>query len=226
MTSWRRGELDEESRILFEATYEPEDSRTLRLLSSLALDHGLNSDYGKARKLYEDAFRRMSPTGTLSTASDVLGAWIGISWTLRLLGQFQLAFDVGQEALDYAVDPEGLGPEHVATLRAVTAYTIVCRRIPQMREEALELARTTYEVSTSRYGENHPETLAIGISLSNLLRTMSDDFHAGGAGPGRGDGEPLSARVRAEPPVQLRLHEQPRPAAAGHGESRRRAGDR
>jgi tetratricopeptide (TPR) repeat protein len=170
-------ELDEESRILFEATYEAEDSRTLRLLSSLALDHGLNSDYGKARKLYEDAFRLMSPTGTQSTASDVLGAWIGISWTLRLLGQFQLAFDVGQEALDYAVDPEGLGPEHLATLRAVTAYTIVCRRIPQMREDALELARTTYEVSTNRYGENHPETLAIGISLSNLLRTMSDDFH-------------------------------------------------
>ena len=173
----RARELDEESRILFEATYEQEDSRTLRLLSSLALDHGLNSDYGTARELYEDAFRRMSPTGTLSTASDVLGAWIGISWTLRLLGQFQLAFDVGQEALDYAVDPEGLGPEHVATLRAVTAYTIVCRRIPQMREDALELARTTYEVSTNRYGENHPETLAIGISLSNLLRTMSDDFH-------------------------------------------------
>jgi hypothetical protein len=157
--------------------YEQEDSRTLRLLSSLALDYGLNSDYGKARKLHEDAFRRMSPTGTLSTASDVLGAWIGISWTLRLLGQFQLAFDVGQEAHDYAVEPEGLGPEHLATLRAVTAYTIVCRRIPQMREDALELARTTYEVSTNRYGENHPETLAIGISLSNLLRTMSDDFH-------------------------------------------------
>ena len=62
-------ELDEESRILLEATYGAEDPRTLRLLSSLALDYGLNSDYGTARKLYERAFRRMSPTGTLSTAS-------------------------------------------------------------------------------------------------------------------------------------------------------------
>jgi tetratricopeptide (TPR) repeat protein len=170
--------LDEESRVLLEATYGPDDSRTLRLLSSLALDYGLSSDYETARQLYEYAFRRMSPAGTDSTSSDVLGAWIGISWTLRLLGQFKQAFDVGQEARDYAADPEGLlGPEHVATLRAVTAYTIVCRRIPQMRQEALELARASFELSTNRYGENHPETLAIGISLSNLLRTMSEDFH-------------------------------------------------
>jgi tetratricopeptide (TPR) repeat protein len=171
-------QLDEQSRVLLETTYGNEDSRTLRLLSSLALDYGLNSDFGAARKLYEDAFRRMSPTGTDSTASDVLGAWIGISWTLRLLGQFQEAFDVGQEARDFAEDPEGdLGPEHVATLRAITAYTVVCRRIPDKREEALEIARTTLDLATSRYGPFHPETLRIGISLSNLLRTISDDYH-------------------------------------------------
>jgi tetratricopeptide (TPR) repeat protein len=170
-------QLDEESRVLLEAAYEPDDSRTLRLLSSLALDHGLNSNYRTARELYDYAFRRMSPTGTDSTSSDVLGAWIGISWTLRLLGRFQQAFDVGQEALDYAEDPDGLGPEHVATLRAATAFTIVSRRIPQMREEALDRARKTFKLSTNLYGENHPETLAIGISLSNLLRTMKDEYH-------------------------------------------------
>jgi tetratricopeptide (TPR) repeat protein len=169
-------ELDEASRVLFESKYGPDDSRTLRLVSSLALDHGLNSDYRTARELYEYAFQRMNRPGIDSTAPDVLGAYIGMSWTLRLLGQFQEAFDVGQEARDYAEGTEGLGPEHVSTLRAVTAYTIVSRRIPQMREEALELARATLELSTSRYGEYHPETLAIGISLSNLLRTISDDY--------------------------------------------------
>jgi tetratricopeptide (TPR) repeat protein len=170
-------QLDEESRILLEAQYGPEDSRTLRLVSSLALDHGLNSDYSRARELYEYAFRRMTPSGTDSTASDVLGAWIGISWTLRLMGLYQEAFDVSQEARDYAEDPDGLGQEHLATLRAVIAYTIVCRRIPPMRQEALELGRATLELATSRYGENHPETLAMGISLSNLLRTTSEDYH-------------------------------------------------
>jgi tetratricopeptide (TPR) repeat protein len=171
-------QLDEESRILLEANYGPEDSRTLRLLSSLALDYGLNSEYDRGRELYEDAFRRMSPTGTDSTASDVLGAWIGISWTLRLLGQFQEAFDVSQDAREFGEDPDGpLGPEHPASLRSVIAYTIVCRRIPQRRLEAREIARAALELSTSRYGAYHPETLAIGISLSNLLRTMSEDYH-------------------------------------------------
>jgi tetratricopeptide (TPR) repeat protein len=170
-------QLDEESRGLLEGAYGPDDSRTLRLVSSLALDHGLNSDYRTARELYEYSFRGMSPTRTDSTASDVLGSWIGLSWTLRLLGQFQEAFDVSQDARDYAEDPDGLGQEHVATLRAVIAYTIVCRRIPEKRDEALDLARATLDLSTSRYGANHPETLAMGISLSNLLRTMSDDYH-------------------------------------------------
>ena len=169
--------LDEESRILLERQYGSDDSRTLRLVSSLALDYGLNSDYGKARELYDYAFRRMTPSGTDSTASDVLGAWTGISWTLRLMGQYQEAFDVSQEARDYAEDPDGLGQEHLATLRAVIAYTIVCRRIPSMRQEAIELARATLELATNRFGEYHPETLAIGISLSNLLRTMSESHH-------------------------------------------------
>jgi len=170
--------LDQESRTLLENKFGKSDSRTLRLLSSLALDHGLNSDYHAALELYEDAFRRMSPTGTDSTALDVLGAWIGISWTLRLLGQFQEAFDVSEEARDYGEATDVLGQEHPATLRSVIAYTIVCRRIPQKREEALDLARATRELSINRLGENHPETLAIEISLSNLLRTMSEDYHA------------------------------------------------
>lgn len=170
-------ELDQASRDLLEQQYGRDDSRTLRLVASLALDHGLNSDYGRALELYQDAFVRMSPSGTDSTAADVLGAWIGMSWTLRLLGEFQQAFDVSEQARDFAEAPEGLGQEHPATLRAVIAYTIVSRRIPRLREDALALARTTLDLSTRRYGSNHPETLAIAISLSNLLRTMSADFH-------------------------------------------------
>lgn len=169
-------QLDEESRILHEARYGTGDSRTLRLLSSLALDHGLNTDYGKARELYELAFRGMS-ANQAATASDVLGAWIGIAWTLRLMGLFREAFDVSQDAWDFGQDPDGLGPEHLATMRSVTAYTIVCRRLPQRRQEALDLARTTLELATSRFGEDHPETLAIAISLSNLLRTIGEPHH-------------------------------------------------
>jgi tetratricopeptide (TPR) repeat protein len=171
-------ELDEESRTLFEDSYGPDDSRSLRLLSSLALDCGLNSDYRTARRLYEQAFKRMSPTTSDATASDVLGAWIGISWTLRLMGLYQEAFDVSQDAWDYGQDPDGLGPEHLSTLRSVNGYTIVCRRLPEKRAEALELARATLELSSRLYGENNPDVLAIAISMSNLLRTISEAHHA------------------------------------------------
>jgi tetratricopeptide (TPR) repeat protein len=170
-------DLDEESRTLHENKYGPDDSRTLRLLSSLALDYGLTSDYDTARNLYEDAFQGMSRTRSAATAYDVLGAYIGISWTLRLMGQFDEALDVSQDALDYGRAPEALGPEHLATLRAANAYVTVCRRIGDKRAEALELGRATLDLATRRYGDGHPDTLAIAISVSNLLRTIDTSHH-------------------------------------------------
>lgn len=170
-------ELDEESRTLLENKYGPDDSRTLRLLSSLALDHGLTSDYNTARDLYEVAFRGMSRPQSAATALDVLGAWVGVSWTLRLMGEFDEAYDVSQDARDYGETRGGLGPEHLSTLRAVNAYLIVSRRLPDKRPDALELGRTTLELVARHYGDKHPDTLAIAISMSNLLRTIDTSYH-------------------------------------------------
>ena len=170
-------ELDTESRSVFEDNYEnPEDSRTLRLISSLALDYGLNSQYRKARDLYKEAFQRMSATPD-ATATDVLGAWIGISWTLRLMGQFQEAFDISQDARDYGLDPDNNLREHLGTLRSVNGYAIVSRRIPEQRLEALDVSKTTLELAKRLFGEAHPDTLAIAIGVSNLLRTIGEDQH-------------------------------------------------
>jgi tetratricopeptide (TPR) repeat protein len=170
-------ELDSDSRTMLEDSYVPDDTRTLRLMSNLALDYGLNSNYGRARDLYGDAFRRMSAS-PYATALDVLGAWNGISWTLRLLGQFKEAVDVSQDAWDYGRDPvNNLGPEHLATVRSVNGYVIVSRRIPEQRLEALELCKATLELATRLFGDDFPDTLAIAISQSNLLRTISEDHH-------------------------------------------------
>jgi tetratricopeptide (TPR) repeat protein len=169
-------DLDSENRGLHETTYGDNDTRTLRLLASLALDYGLNSDYGTAKDLYQQAFLQMSKNSG-SSALDVLGAYIGMSWSLRLLGLYQEAFDVGQEAMDYGRDPDGLGPEHLSTLRSVNGFTIVSRRLPDKREEALKLARDSLELSSRLFGGSHPDTLAIAVSLSNLLRTTSREYH-------------------------------------------------
>jgi tetratricopeptide (TPR) repeat protein len=173
-------ELDMESRILIERNYDATDGRTLRLLSSLALDHGLMSDYNTAQELYELTFaemRRGDDSGV--TALDIISAWFGISWTLRLRGQFDDALDVAQDAKDYGQEDSGLGADHLYTLRAVNAYLIACRRLPDKRREALEESREVLDLATRHHGENNPDTLAIAIALANLMRATDVSYHEG-----------------------------------------------
>jgi tetratricopeptide (TPR) repeat protein len=172
----RARELDDETRNLLEAEFGTGHLRTLRLLSSLALDYGLNSDYSAAKDLYQYAFPLMNQREVGAAPADVLAAWIGLAWTLRLLGQYKDALDVLQEALDYA--QEALGPEHIATLRCTNASTIVSRKFPEARMDALETCRSALDLSRRQFGERNPDTLAVGISLSNLLRTISEEYHA------------------------------------------------
>lgn len=169
-------DLDAESLTLLERKYGAKDGRTLRLTSSLALDHGLTSDYGTAQELYQRAFAEMRRVPS-TPALDVIGAWFGISWTLRLRGRFEEALDVAQDARDYGQSPLGPGAEHLYTLRAINAYLIACRRLPELRLDALEESREVLALATRRYGEDNPDTLAIAIGLSNLMRTTDESYH-------------------------------------------------
>jgi tetratricopeptide (TPR) repeat protein len=173
--AWR---FDEQSRPLHEDKYGSDDSRTLRLLSSLALDVGLICDYRSARKLYELTQQRMSRRSSASTALDLLGAWTGLAWSLRMLGEFDTALDVSEDALDFGRSPAGPGSEHLAILRAVNAYLIAARRIENRRAEAIDQGRTTLELATRRYGGSHPDTLAITICMTNMLRSTDESYHA------------------------------------------------
>jgi hypothetical protein len=94
-----------------------------------------------------------------------------LGWALRHLGEYQAALDVLQTARE---NPGTLAPEHLASLRSANCYTIVCRRIPGRREEALQIARNIYRLSRRLFTDSHPDTLAIEISLSNLLRRRGD----------------------------------------------------
>jgi tetratricopeptide (TPR) repeat protein len=168
---------DEQSRELFEATYGQRDSRTLRLLASLALDYGLNSRFQLCKDLYVEASQFMAEAGSYSTNADKLSSAIGLGWALRHLGEYEDALGVLQEARALAEDPESPAPEHLASLRSANGYTVVCRRIPERRLEALQLARSIYGLSSRQFGDGHPDTLAIAIGLSNLLRNISVDHH-------------------------------------------------
>jgi tetratricopeptide (TPR) repeat protein len=173
-------EFDRESRTLLERSYGREDLLTLRLLSSLALDHGLNSDYLGASNLYREIFPLLSKPSAKTPAADILSAWNGMAWSLHLLGEQVAALDLIQDALDYA--RESLGPEHIATLRTINAYTVICRRFPGRHAEAEEMTRNCLDLSRRLFTDNHPETLAVATSLSNLLRTTSPETQAEGLG--------------------------------------------
>jgi tetratricopeptide (TPR) repeat protein len=169
-------ELDTESRVLLERNYGATDPRTLRLLSSLALDHGLVSDYITAQELFELAFAEMSRANSGATTLDVISAWVGISWSLRLLGKYDDALDVAHDARDYGQNSSGLGAEHLSTLRAVNAYLIASRRLPEKRLDALEEGSEVLDLATRRHGESNPDTLAIAIGMSNLMRTTDVSY--------------------------------------------------
>jgi len=170
-------ELDTESRILLERRFGAKNGRTLRLLSSLALDHGLTSDYNTAQELYELAFAEMRRDDSGATALDIIGVWLGISWTLQMRGQLRDALDVAQDARDYGQEESGLGADHLFTLRAVNAYLIASRRLTDKRLDALEETTRVLALATRRHGENNPDTLAIAIGMINLMRTIDVSYH-------------------------------------------------
>jgi tetratricopeptide (TPR) repeat protein len=163
---------DEQSRALMTAVYSPEDPQVLRLQASIALDHGLNSAYTQARELYQLAFQLMSVPSQDVPSNDVVGAWTGLAWAVRMCGAFNEARDVSQFAWDYAMDR--LGAEHLATLRSLNALTIASRRIPSAREEALTKTRNSLKMATRLFEERNPDTLATAINLANLLRTTDN----------------------------------------------------
>lgn len=160
--------LDQETLTLHEEIFGPTDPQTLRVLNNLALDYGLNSNYIKSRDLHKNVYMLQRDTNPTVSTAEMLNALTGLARAVRLCGSFREARDLGQEAHTYG--PE-LGLDHYLKLRAATDLSIAMRRIPPDYDEALELVEDTLERCTLRRGEEHPDTLAAAISLSNLLRT-------------------------------------------------------
>lgn len=167
----RARELDEETLELHEQEFGPDNPQTLRVKNNLALDYGFNGDYEAARELHETVYLMQRDAVEGVAASEVLSSQIGLARAVRLCGNFAAARDLGADA--YAFGREELGAEHFLTLRAATDLSIALRRIPDGREEALELAEEVLQASTRLFAEKNPGTMAAAVSLSNIQRTMA-----------------------------------------------------
>jgi tetratricopeptide (TPR) repeat protein len=160
--------LDEETRQFNEEVFGPNAPETLRALSNLAADYGLNSEHSKARELCQRAFRLQSAAPTGVSASEVLISWVTLAWAVRMQGRYTEARDVGEEAWDFG--KERLGPDHFATLRAAIGLSIALRRTAPTRQDVLQTAFEVHEQCRKRFGEKHPDTMAAAISLTNAQR--------------------------------------------------------
>src|SRR5207237_3513488 len=105
----------EETAKFQEGVFGQRDAQTLRAISHLAIDYGLNNDYGTAREWCQLAYQRLSEATAGVSATEVLISWYIMAWALRLEGKYDEARDVGEEAWDYG--KERLRPDHFATLR-------------------------------------------------------------------------------------------------------------
>ncbi|WP_182876981.1 FxSxx-COOH system tetratricopeptide repeat protein [Microbispora sp. H10670] len=163
-------EHDKESLRRHEAVFGPSHRRTLRAMNNLALDYLLLGDYATALELQSRTFTLQKRSG--SSKQNVLASWNGLARLLRLNGEYRQACDIGQDAYDYGVLE--LGREHPWTLRTAKDLSIARRRAGHI-EEALELARSTYDLQERIFEEvDHPDTLAAALCLANAQRAYGE----------------------------------------------------
>ena len=102
------------------------------------------------------------------------------------------------------------------TLRTATNLSIALRDVGTAYDEALEMANDVYDLFVQHHGEKHPARWRQRSALTNIQRAANQIDAA--LGTRRRDRRPLPSRIRHGASVQLRLHWEPRGAAAGHGD--------
>ena len=160
--------LDEETWHLHEEEFGPDHPRTLRSMSDLASDYELACDYGAARQLYMKAFVLQHEPHSGVPLVEVLVTWTRLARALGLAGSYAEAQDMCEEVVDFG--REKLGPEHYQTLRTTREFCVAMRRKGTRRDEALSLAREVHANFARLFGDDHPDTLAATISVTNTLR--------------------------------------------------------
>ncbi|MEV4298229.1 tetratricopeptide repeat protein [Microbispora rosea] len=135
--------------------YGEDDPRTLRTVNNLALGYALVSDYDKAVELQSRVNEVRSRPG-VGSKLDLLVSWGGLCQAVRLNGDYQAAYDLGVEALDYGRSEVGV--DHVHTLAVAVDLAIAMRRLGRI-EDAHALHGATLILYDRTLGIRHPDTV-------------------------------------------------------------------
>ncbi len=162
--------LDQDTLSLHRTVFGPGHPQTYRVMNNLAADYALNSRYAPARELHQRVYRLQSEAAEAVSATEFLTSWNNLARVLRLSGDYAIARDFGQDALEYGRTE--LAPEHYLTLRTANDLSIALRRVGASYDEALEVAAEVYRLCLKLFTERSPDTMAAAISLTNIQRTM------------------------------------------------------
>ncbi|MEV0582834.1 FxSxx-COOH system tetratricopeptide repeat protein [Nonomuraea sp. NPDC050310] len=155
---------DSDSLARHEDKFGPDHPRTLRAKNNLALDLLLLGDYTRAEALQNETYMAQEQAG--SSKQNILASLNGLARVVRLSGRYREACDIGQDAYAYGLQEL---PGHPWTLRAAKDLSIALRRNGQV-DEALDLARRTFDLQKNASGMAHPDSLAAALCLGNALR--------------------------------------------------------
>nr|WP_316043259.1 FxSxx-COOH system tetratricopeptide repeat protein [Actinomadura sp. CNU-125] len=111
-------EHDQQSLDLHKEISRDDVFSTYQVVNNLALGHGLNSDYVRARELQQEAYVGFVTASSTVPVPSVLNAWNSLARAVRLCGDYAEACDIGEEVYAYGVNE--LTAEHPFTLRAGT----------------------------------------------------------------------------------------------------------
>jgi tetratricopeptide (TPR) repeat protein len=161
---------DSESLERHQRIFGHADRATLRCMNNIAVDHGLVSDYKRARELYIETLQLQHLPDSGVSPTEVLIVRGGLARIVRLSGAYEDASFLGGDAV--AFGRVNLRSDHPWTLRITKDYSIARRRTGAI-DEGLELATETYSQELRIFGPDHPDTLAAAMCLANALRAAS-----------------------------------------------------
>ncbi|MBD2897347.1 FxSxx-COOH system tetratricopeptide repeat protein [Spirillospora sp. NPDC000708] len=163
-------QIDDDVLRRFESKFPDDEWSIWRAKNSVALDHGLKSDYTNARLLLEQVYLEVLETGKAAgDPASYLNIYTGLARAVRLGGDFSEACDLGEDA--YAFGIEELTPDHPWTLRTGKDLSIARRRAGDY-ERAQEIAEDIHQRYVRAFGIDHPDTLAAATCLANIRRTL------------------------------------------------------
>ncbi|GAB2820606.1 hypothetical protein GCM10027176_26230 [Actinoallomurus bryophytorum] len=161
-------ERDEDTRDRHVRVFGEQNPWTLRSINNLALDFGLVGRYREARELHMAVYMQQREPSSGASKVEILSSWNGLARVIRQHGEYTVARDLGEDALEYG--RQELGAEHFWTLRTQRDLSIALRRAGAF-EQALEMAREVHERSRRLFGLDNPDTLAAATCLANAERS-------------------------------------------------------